>query len=410
MKALIASSPHRANHIYHVLDAVDFPLSLVHGLHSRLMVAPQRTRNRRSRTERYRQGQKTEMSFIIARSDLLAPTKPQVDSMVPYLRQVLREALGSAGHRVRLGNVHCVSAKRSWWTGSLKERIWERGGGGWMVGMVNVGKSSLFDAVFPKGRGLTVGAAPLASHGFQSQAAGISGILPPAPAETLYPPMPTVSHLPGTTAAPIRHQYGNGRGELVDLPGLPRAGFEEYVQPEHRPRLIMRRRINAKRQNIRPGQSFTISNLVRITPSPATSVFQVFASVPLPCYIMDTDKAIALANGSTPHIRGVARANIGRSMAWAGKFPVKWDATRTHAGPLISRSGIGLNPNNLPFVVLSCDVLIAGMGWVEIAVQVRKRDVEEWTRSGDTGRFPSVEVFTPFGKHIASRRPLSCGL
>lgn len=92
------------------------------------------------------------MSFIITRSDLLAPKKEQVDSLMPYFIQVLRDALGSVGENVRLGNVRCVSAKRGWWTKELKADIWDRGGGGWMVGKVNVGKSHLFEVVFPKGR------------------------------------------------------------------------------------------------------------------------------------------------------------------------------------------------------------------------------------------------------------------
>ena len=52
------------------------------------------------------------MSFIITRSDLLAPKKEQVDSLMPYIVEVLRDALGGTGENVRLGNVRCVSAKR----------------------------------------------------------------------------------------------------------------------------------------------------------------------------------------------------------------------------------------------------------------------------------------------------------
>jgi len=61
--------------------------------------------------------------------------------MMPYLTTVLRDALGRSGKDVRLGNVRCVSAIRGWWTPTLKEEIFKRGGGGWMVGKVNVGKS-----------------------------------------------------------------------------------------------------------------------------------------------------------------------------------------------------------------------------------------------------------------------------
>ena len=59
--------------------------------------------------------------------------------------------LAHLGKMVRLGNVRCVSSRRGWWTRQVKDEISSRGGGGWMVGKVNVGKSSLFGSVFPKG-------------------------------------------------------------------------------------------------------------------------------------------------------------------------------------------------------------------------------------------------------------------
>ena len=100
---------------------------------------------------KFSRGRKMELSFIITRSDLLGHSKDKVDSLMPYLREVLRDALGRLGRNVRLGNVRCVSAKRNWWTTELKKEIFERGGAGWMVGKVNVGKSALFAEVFPKG-------------------------------------------------------------------------------------------------------------------------------------------------------------------------------------------------------------------------------------------------------------------
>ncbi|KAG4431243.1 hypothetical protein IFR05_013265, partial [Cadophora sp. M221] len=150
----IFESPYKYNHVYHVIDAADFPMSLVPGLQKLLHTTPQRSLNRRSKTGRFYHGRKTEVSFIITRSDLLAPLKTQVDSLMPYLREVLRDALGRSAKDVRLGNVRCVSAKQAWWTKELKEDIWKRGGAGWMVGKVNVGKSQLFHDVFPKGRRL----------------------------------------------------------------------------------------------------------------------------------------------------------------------------------------------------------------------------------------------------------------
>ncbi|KAJ4368780.1 Mitochondrial ribosome small subunit biogenesis protein [Neocucurbitaria cava] len=150
----IAESPHRRNHIYHVVDAADFPLSIIPNLQSSLRIPKLRTQNRRAKHKGWVANDRiAEVSFIITRADLLAPRKEQVDVLMPYFTEVLRDALGRVNNKARLGNVRLVSAKRGWWTKQVKEDIWERGGAGWMVGKVNVGKSNLFEAVFPKGRG-----------------------------------------------------------------------------------------------------------------------------------------------------------------------------------------------------------------------------------------------------------------
>ena len=94
---MIGESPYSYNHIYHVLDAADFPLSFIPQLQRRLDLMPQRSHNRRAKTHVFRQGRRTEISFIITRSDLLAPQKSQVDALMPYLVQVLRDALGPSG-------------------------------------------------------------------------------------------------------------------------------------------------------------------------------------------------------------------------------------------------------------------------------------------------------------------------
>ena len=153
IQQIIEESPYKHNHIYHVVDAADFPMSLIPSLQHDLRLPRLRTQNRRSKTQRFVRGRVAEVSFIITRSDLLAPKEEQVDRLMPYLREVLRDSLGQSRKNVRLGNVRCVSAKRGWWTKDVKEEIWKRGGAGWMVGKVNVGKSNLFEVVFPKGRG-----------------------------------------------------------------------------------------------------------------------------------------------------------------------------------------------------------------------------------------------------------------
>jgi len=438
---IIADSPYKYNHVYHILDAADFPLSLIPQLHQHLSLMPQRSHNRRAKTSRFYHGQKSEMSFIITRSDLLAPTKEQVDQMMPYLLQVLRDALGSRGEDVRLGNVRCVSSKRGWWTKQLKDAIWERGGGGWMVGKANVGKSSLFESVFPKGRSQVdfqvlrhealqdqseggVGLAttrngPFHTERFDQEGLPISespllevtegldedSMLPPAPQETDYPVMPIVSSLPGTTASPIRLPFGGGRGELIDLPGLDRGNLETYVSDEHQLDLVMQSRIKPEQYVVKPGQSMVIGGLIRITPTTPDIVLLACPFVPLDSHVTNTDKAIAIQTQTVPSgIPTITAAGVGKKMVSAGNFELKWDVTKQRAGPLTAASAVGLKPQVLPFTVFSADILIEGCGWVELAVQVRKRDYRGLEGVID---FPSVEVFSPEGKHIGVRRPMN---
>ncbi|KAJ6106455.1 hypothetical protein N7512_009972 [Penicillium capsulatum] len=147
----ISDSPYKNNRIYHILDAADFPMSLVPRIHKALKAQEQRSQNRRAAKEKYYRGGKLPtVSFIITRSDLLAATKDQVDSKMQYVRNVLRDTLGRAARDTRLGNVHMISAKRGWWTKQVKDEIREHGGGIWVVGKANVGKSSFIEACFPK--------------------------------------------------------------------------------------------------------------------------------------------------------------------------------------------------------------------------------------------------------------------
>ena len=445
---IFAESPHKYNHIYHVLDAADFPLSLIPSLQQHLSLMSQRGQNRRAKLGKFYHGQKSEMSFIITRSDLLAPKKEQVDALMPYLLQVLRNALGSLGKAVRLGNVRCVSSKRGWWTRELREDIWKRGGGGWMVGKVNVGKSNLFETVFPKGRneetnfgalrhsavrqsningvveapprsdvpelyGQHVGSASSSSEAEFSEDLQRPLLLPPAPVETAFPVMPIVSSLPGTTASPIRLLFGNGRGELVDLPGLARGNLESYVRNEHKLDLVMRHRIKAKQYVIKSGQSLLVGGLIRITPRTPEVVLLACPFVPLHCHVTSTDKAAAIHTQQVlSGIPTITTPSAGQRMASAGVFELAWDVTKQRAGPLTAPSAVGLKPHVLPFVIFSADILIEGCGWIELAIQMRKRALEsaDGSREGVTGGrtfFPTVEVFSPEGKHIGIRQPMN---
>ncbi|KAI9158460.1 interactor of prohibitin [Paramyrothecium foliicola] len=463
LRETIEESPYKYNHIYHVIDAADFPMSLVPRLHVLLGDVSLRTSNRRSRSAKFYSDRQFEMSFIITRSDLLGPTKETVDSMMPYLREVLREALGRVGGRVRLGNVRCVSARRGWWTKELQEDIWARGGAGWMVGKVNVGKSQLFATVFPKGRvgdvkGSTLALRNEAIAAIDEPKLDIGNLLPPPQRATDYPEMPVVSSLPGTTASPIRVPFGKGKGELIDLPGLARSDLETYVKPEHRQSLILKKRIVPEQISVKPGKSLLLGGgLIRITPRTPDLIFLMYNFTPLEEHLTSTEKAVGFQEQtrSTSTVKNITSPGVGEKMKLAGTFELRYDVTKQRAGPLTRKNAVGLQVERLPFRVLSLDILIEGVGYVEIVAQVRARDLElssavktvpeneqvpepsddpfeaMLSQRRDTGAekprpevrantpkasaeaskstepdWPLVDVFTPEGRFIGTRRPI----
>ncbi|KLO91418.1 uncharacterized protein LW93_8662 [Fusarium fujikuroi] len=469
LRETIEESPHKYNHIYHVIDAADFPMSLIPRLNVLLGDIPIRTRNRRSRAGKYQNDRKTELSFIITRGDLLGPTKEIVDSMMPYLREVLRDALGRLGGRVRLGNVRCVSAKRAWWCTEVREDIWQRGGAGWMVGKVNVGKSQLFEAVYPKGRmGPSKEAGRASVSTFPRDSVSVESIYaeqvgerdvdvgellpPPQPAQN-YPDMPLVSSLPGTTASPIRVPFGNGKGELIDLPGLARSDLDLFVKEECRQSMIMKKRIVPEQISMTPGKSLILGGgLIRITPKNPGLVFLAYNFTPLEEHLTQTEKAIAFQEQTRESIGvpSIMLPGIGGKMKHAGTFKLSHDVTRQRAGPLTRKNAIGLNVDRLPFRVLSTDILIEGVGYVELVAQVRAQDVAMKVFPDQQPRFeqrakpkqlntsdpfaamralridagtsvvkrrkepepaietgwPAVDVFSPEGRFIGSRQPI----
>ena len=98
-------------------------------------------------------------------------------------------------------------------------------------------------------------------------------------------------------------------------------------------------------------------------------------------------------------------------MKHAGTFELTTDITKQRAGPLTRRDAIGLSVDRLPFMVLGTDILIEGVGWVEVAAQVRRKEFEDGS-CGDAfesemlGRplAPAVDVYTPTGKFVGVRR------
>jgi hypothetical protein len=283
-------------------------------------------------------------------------------------------------------------------------------------------------------------------------------LLPPPQPYTPYPVLPIASSLPGTTASPIRIPFGRTKGELIDLPGLARTspGLESFVQPPSQDDLIMKHRITPTRHVLKPGQSLLLGGgLIRITPVTSDLIFLIHPFVPITPHITRTDKAVDLqAQTSERHVDSILRPGVGREMRSAGRFKLKWDVTKEIAGPLTSKVAAKMRPENLPFRVFSTDILIEGVGWLEVSAQVRRpqgwapvgmvkkdpnarrkakleaqrkaeeelqltheakmrgeryvKEVVEEEDEADVVAFPEVEVFSPLGKFVGARRPM-CG-
>ncbi|KAI0900458.1 hypothetical protein F4806DRAFT_448711 [Annulohypoxylon nitens] len=481
----IAESPHKYNHIYHVIDAADFPMSLIPRIADLLNTTPLRAKNRRSKSDGFYTSWKTGLTFIINRCDLLAPREEQVERLFPYLQDVLRKALGRAARNVRLGNVVAISSKQNWRTKKLKEEIYKRGGATWLVGKVNVGKSRLVEEVFPKGRmhkheiPIKIRQKTINAHSttsaertefpLESELGDINSqviedlgedtddysLLPPAPKEIEYPDMPLVSDLPGTTASPIRLPFGNGRGELIDLPGLERTGLERHVQKKYRSSLVVRKRIVPKQQSIAPGQSLLLGGFIRITPRTPALHMLMYSFTPLHPHVARTDKAEAIQlqregiDMNKYDFDYIGMPGTGEQTKLAGSFELKWDVTKQRTGPLMRKEAVNLSLERLPYRVLSTDILIEGVGWVEIVAQIRTKDLYAWKpkseesppeapkeeekklsalerlealaedpkkkapppppkpQEGAMPNWPIVDVYSPEGKFISYRQPMN---
>ncbi|KAJ6126704.1 hypothetical protein N7523_002316 [Penicillium sp. IBT 18751x] len=421
IREFLNESPYKDNCVYHIVDAADFPMSLIPRIHQALSLQEQRSRNRRAANEKYIGGKKlATLNFIITRSDLLAATKDQVDSKMEYVRSILRESLGRAGKDVRLGNVHMISAHRGWWTKQVKEEIYKHGGGIWVVGKANVGKSSFIEACYPKNSRTMENMSEwihqrreeneISRHGQADFLDLLSpdSLLPPAPREDAFPVLPVISSLPGTTVSPIRIPFGRGKGEVIDLPGLERGQLEDFVRDDYKRDLIMVKRVKPERCTIKPGQSLLLGGgLVRITPVNPEDTVLAACFVPIESHITKTDKAIEMQAEQRPYPGKILmKEGTGSSITSAGKFDLEWDITASNLPALVAKAvkdkKIPIPP--LPYRVMSADILIEGCGWVEISVQVRaKRNSETESPS-----YPQIEVFTPEGKHIGSRPPIEC--
>lgn len=417
IREYLDETPYKNNRIYHIIDAADFPMSLVPRIHSALRAQDQRSHNRRAANEKYSRGKKLPtISFIITRSDLLAATKEQVDSKMEYVRGVLREALGKAGRDVRLGNVHMISAKRGWWTKQVKDELLEHGGGIWVVGKANVGKSNFIEACFPKdSRSLAnmeewidMQKQDIEITRQRNLSLNPNSLLPPAPNEGAFPVLPVVSSLPGTTVSPIRIPFGRGWGEVIDLPGLERSELDQFVQDDHKLDLIMTKRIKPDNITIKPGQSLLLGGgLVRLTAVNPNDTVLAACFVPIETHVTKTEKAIEIQSEQRSYPgKAIMKEGTGSVISSAGKVDLKWDVTTSHLPSSVAKAvkDHGAPIPKLPYRVMAADILIEGCGWVEVTVQTRQRSEDG---DGFTS-FPQIEVFTPNGECVGSRSPIEC--
>ncbi|EAQ83924.1 hypothetical protein CHGG_10328 [Chaetomium globosum CBS 148.51] len=376
LRDTIDESPYKHNHVYHVLDAADFPMSLLSKLHGLLDVTL-RTQNRRSKSVKYQHGRRIEMSFIISRSDLLAPQKAQVDSLMPYLKETLREALGRVGGRVRLGNVHCVSAKRGWWTKDLKEEIWKRGGT----------TASPIRVPFGSGRGELI-------------------------------------DLPGLARSDLEyHITPSQRSSLI---------MKARVLPEQQ--------VLKPGQSLLLGGFLRLTPRNTAAAGDDELVFLAYAFTPLDAHTTATDKAVAVQTQApdAPHVENIALPGTGAKIRHAGAFQLRYDVTKARTGPLTRKEAVGLKVDQLPYRVLGLDILVEGCGWVEVVVQVRtrqlfpsggdggwgdgnmqtldlrpepvnveKRRSREEEERGVEARWPVIDVYSPEGAFIGYRSPMN---
>lgn len=463
---LLLAARHETNHIYHLVDAADLPMSLVPQLRNHLY-----TRLPREITRGL------SLSYVVTRADLLMRTEAQVRSLGTWVKKVLKDAL-PPGEKVEGRNaedgVHIVSARRGWGVGRIKLETRHREGGVWVVGAVNVGKSRLVREVWPE--------AGEARTGSLEDAAEFD-ILPATAEEEVEVAVdaqrqsqrrgavvqvpPTVSDIPGTTAAPIRVRFktagGAGKkafGELVDLPGLERwigfgdGGLLPFVRDEKRTEFGMEKLVGSQQYTIKPGtlrnisppppraegarshiyiyiytgQSMLIAGVILITPKTCTDAGPVVLAYPftsLPVHVTSTRKALQHMRDPDPGARAGMQlfqkasapdspdaappdspdvaSSLPAHFASAGTYALSNTVTQLRNPFLPDKGPAALAA--LPYRVVATDLLLAGLGWVELVAQVRQHQ-----RQHDEPAAVCVEVFTPRGKGVGQRSTMGADM
>lgn len=268
---LMQNSPHTKNHIYHLIDAADLPMSLQPGLREHLY------RNLSKPLCR-----QLTVSYIVTRADILMASERQISSLMTYIKKRIKDALPE-DERVEsmVDKIHVISTRNGWGVGKVKDEIQRRTGGVWIIGGINVGKSRFVKEMWPEGgesRPVTreeaeeYGILPEGGESTELKAEGKEGEVEKKKGKMAYEyflnPLhiaPTVSDVPGTTAAPIKIAYrasGQERrwGEMIDLPGFERwvgygkNGLLKYVRPELQMAVAMDERVKGQQYTIKSGE------------------------------------------------------------------------------------------------------------------------------------------------------------
>ncbi|KAJ6260306.1 U3 small nucleolar RNA-associated protein [Drechslerella dactyloides] len=395
---VISQSPFTRIHIYHVIDAADFPLSLL----------PNARKNILHALRSFPGGNKKDvtMSYVITRADLLMPTEMQVSGLMTYFRRVLSEQLGPAD--ASLKDLRVVSAKRIWTTERLKDEVRGRKGGVYLLGKTNVGKSRLFEAIFPKkGRATVLSSTkkferddsenPMAA----GKESGEDDWYIQNGHKVRYPDMPLSHKAPGVTAGPIAIDFAAGRGQLVDLPGMERRGILDNVKKDYVSDTTMIRRKVPERFVLKTDQTLIVGGLVTVKllqpedPRRKPIVMEVAMFTDLPGHASKNIKLDGFLNKQVEKSRPFiwTKPGISEVMESAGVFTLKDDITAQRCETLIDR-----NPDFMKttkFRIWATDILIEGCGWLEVSVQVPK-DAPQ----------PQIEVHSPHGKGIGQRETM----
>ncbi|CUS09537.1 unnamed protein product [Tuber aestivum] len=476
---LIQNSPHTRNHIYHLIDAADLPMSLQPELREHLY---------KNLPLPLRRG--LTISYVVTRADILMASSQQVWSLTTYIKKRIKDALPE-DEKIEdvMNRTHIISTRNGWGVGRVKDEIRIRTGGVWIIGGVNVGKSRFVMEMWPEGgesRPVTREEAaeyeilPEDDGGTEVKAGG-EGVEREKEEEAydhpLYPQYvaPTVSDMPGTTAAPIKIAYrvssrgGRKWGEMIDLPGFERwvsyskNGLLKYVRPELRAAVAMNKRVKGQQYTIKAGQSLILGGLILITPRISGRGGQVVLATPftnLPAHIASTYKSLKWlehpepesvdhlyypapttvplpeslipqkppkrsepstaspppAGLPLPHHHKITSAEdykgtpprpqehlipplLPPHFASAGVVEITEDVT-LRRNPFLSMSEL----ESLPYIILGRDLLLEGIGWVELNVQMSKN------QHFRTDGVVEVEVFTPEGRGAGSRTSMGAAM